>query len=36
MKKLLFILVSAGALWAWDCWLFVSPGEQNIKARFFL
>jgi len=36
MKKLFLILVSAGALWSWDGWLFVSPGEQNIKASFSL
>ena len=36
MKSLSLILASAGALWAWDGWLFVSPGEQNVKASFFL
>jgi|GEM_PF-3260323 len=36
MKSLSLILASEGALWAWDGWLFVSPGEQNVKASFFL
>ncbi|MEO0181104.1 MAG: hypothetical protein ABIN54_07355 [candidate division WOR-3 bacterium] len=36
MKNLSLILISAGALWAWDGWLFVSPGEQNIKTSFSL
>ena len=37
MKKLFLILVSTSPLRASvDGWLFVSPGEQNIKASFFL